>query len=78
MSVPIPNITIITTIIFIIIIIIIVIVIIIIVIIIIVIIIVIIIIILLTISKNGDSCWEVEDDSLDHDHDDGHTIFRVN
>merc|ERR1719348_120446 len=30
-----------------------------------------------TCEKNGDSCWEVEDDSLDHDHDDGHTIFRA-
>jgi len=30
-----------------------------------------------TCDKNGDSCWEVEDDSLDHDHDDGHTIFRA-
>jgi len=30
-----------------------------------------------TCEENGDSCWEVEDDSLDHDHDDGHTIFRA-
>ena len=28
--------------------------------------------------KNGNSCWEVEDDGLDHDHDnEGHTLFRV-
>jgi len=30
-----------------------------------------------TCEKNGDSCWEVEDSSLDHDHDDGHTIFQA-
>jgi len=30
-----------------------------------------------TCEKNGESCWEVEDDSLDHDHDDGHTIFQA-
>ena len=28
--------------------------------------------------ENGNSCWEVEDDGLDHDHDtEGHTLFRV-
>ena len=32
---------------------------------------------IITTRKNGDSCWEVEDSSLDHDHDDGHTIFQV-
>jgi len=30
-----------------------------------------------TCEKNGDSCWGVEDASLDHDHDDGHTIFQA-
>jgi len=29
-------------------------------------------------EKNGNSCWEVEDDGLDHDHDtEGHTLFRA-
>ena len=28
--------------------------------------------------KNGNSCWEVEDDGLDHDHDnEWWTLFRV-